>query len=516
MKTKIYILVLLFSLSSIAQNYYTIDGREYFKEKGKWFIKDLTTDEKYLLNELSISIKLKDHIPRSALIALNNAHNISIERENHLGIIDLKLPEGSIFYSIIGAYLVSGLFEFVEMNSYGKFESIETTPNDPLFFNQHHLYNYSTWPHINIPLAWDLENGSTSPIIVAVLDEGVWMNHQDLNYASSHYDFVDDDYDPTPFLNDDHGTGVSGVFAAKTNNNLLISSVSGGWGYNFGSKVMAIRVGTGSENQQTWSSRVDDGILFAADNGAKVINMSFRCSETNAIKIAIDYAYNSKGCLLVAAAGNKTSELYPYFPANYDKVIAVGGISKTWLNWGNKGIELVAPAQQIISTSNGDFATANFDATSFSAPQVSGVAALLFSRKPNLLPKDVRNVLNLAAVYEPQMENDPAKFGSGLLKADRSIQGILLGAGFIPDYPTNLSCEAIPNTNPVLKWPTVAPTLILIPTLSHYNIYRSIAPSKYNFSKVGEVQHNTNLKYHSWIDNSVTVPSVVNHIIFIE
>lgn len=369
---------------------------------------------------------------------------------------------------------------------------------------------------LNVPFAWDIENGSTDPVIVAVLDAGVWMSNQDLNYSYMHYDFYDEDNDPSPFLIENHGTGVAGVFAAKTDNNLLISSVAGGWGDDLGSQVMAVRVGTESENQQTWSSRVDDGILFAADNGAKVINMSFRCSETNAIKTAIDYAYNVKGCLLVAGGGNKTNESYPYFPANYNKVIAVGGISNTWLHWGNKGIEIVAPAQGILSTANGNYGTSSFDGTSFSAPQVSGVAALLFSRNSDLLQKDVRNVLNLAAVYEPQMENDPAKFGSGLLKADRSIQGILLGAGFIPDYPTNLICEAIPNTNPVLKWLTVAPTLRLITTISHYNIYRSIAPSKYNFSKVAKY---STMQIYNITRGSITLllfHPVVNHIIFIE
>ena len=478
------------------QNNIHINGRDYIKQNNKWFIKDLHSDELLPLNELSMTVKLKEKVPRQALEALNIANNATIIRENELGYIDLKLSLGTLFHKKLNAYLSSGLFESVEMNSFG---GVNATPNDPVFINQYHWFNINGWPHINAPSAWDTETGATNPVTVAVLDLGVDSLNIDLNLSSVKWDFYNNDPEPQPLANDHHGTAVAGVIGAKTNNGLMVSGISGGWGNNnLGSKIMVIRVGSG---ELIDGEKVDDAIIFAANNGAKVINMSFWIDETQAIKDAIEYAYNQKGCLLVAGAGNQINQPNLKFPAKHPKVHSVGGITKSWQYYNNRSTDLdvVAPNENIVTTANGTFGIGQFSGTSFSSPQVAGVGALLFSRKPNILHMDIRKVINQTAIYTPQMENDPTKFGNGLLQADRAVFALLQGNGIIPDYPAELT---LINQNPVtLRWKTVQPTLENI-SISHYNIYRSKSPNIYNFTKVGEVPHNGNLTFTSWVEPS--------------
>lgn len=500
MKNLLFIIVLLLSTTLFSQNLIHINGRDYIRENDQWFIKDLESDDKFLLNEISMTVKLKETAPRQALTALNNAHNITIVGENELGYIDLKMIPGSVFHQKLNAYLNSGLFESVEMNSYGYRAAI---PNDPLFGNQYHWFNTVGWPHINAPAAWDIENGSTNPVTVAVIDWGVWQTHADLNLSPIQWDFWDDDPDPSPDPpSDDHGTGVAGVFGAKTNNGDVVSGLAGGWGGNLGSKIMAIRIG---KEIYIRTDKVDDAIIFAVNNGAKIINMSFWVDETQAIKAAIDYAYNQKGCLMVAAAGNQINQTTISFPARHPKVHSVGGITKTWLYYNNRDIyyrlDVVAPNDNIISTSNGTYAWSQFSGTSFSSPMVAGVGALLFSKNPDLLHMDARKVINQTATYTQQMEYDPTKFGNGLLQAGSALWALNLGNCIIPDYPTELT--VINNLPHSLRWRTVIMTNCEEGDgTSHYNVYRSTLPNRYNFTKIAEVQHNDANYYTSWTDGA--------------
>ncbi|GEM_PF-4577416 len=236
--------------------------------------------------------------------------------------------------------------------------------------------------------------------------------------------------------------------------------------------------------------------------------MSFWVDETQAIKNAIEYAYNQKGCLLVAGAGNQINHPTLRFPASHPKVHSVGGITKQWLYYNNRGsdLDVVAPNVNIISTANGINGTYEFyGGTSFSSPQVAGVGALLFSKNTNLLHMDIRKVINQTAIYTPQMENDPTKFGNGLLQAYKALYAIFQANGIIPDYPAQLT---IINYNPfTLRWRTVQPTMESS-FVSHYNIYRSKAPNRYNFNKVGETAHNSENTFTVWNEQLPLSPGI--------
>ena len=483
------------------------------KDDGKWYVVDSKTDSKYLLDETSLSVKLKEGFSKQAFENYCKALGIEIERENMLGIIDLKLPETANIFGTYNQFKNSAMFEWIDINSYGEFLSYY--PNDPCFAYQYYIDDRQYNPHINVNIVWeylDSENIDQSNVIVAVIDQGVDYTNLDiddnmyLNASGYHgYDFVSQNNYPLPNQNDEHGTIVAGIISAETNNNVGVAGVSGGWFPNTeGAKIMALRVGYGTYVD---ASVVDDAIIYAANNGAKIINMSFRADELNAIKNAITYAYKKKGCLIVAASGNETKPGIA-FPANYPSVIAVAGIFKNGSNYGRYGsdLDLVAPAQDIYSLLNrtqGDAYRWGLagTGTSVAAPQVAGAGALLWSAFPDLTQIDVRKVLNQSATDKGASGFDQY-YGYGLLNSLQSFSEIV-DPGVMPPQPQNLTVSIVSN-RAQLNWSSVS-------GVSKYYIYRAASDvGRYGFEKVAEVNHPTT----TWTDNSYNAPTNPDPILF--
>lgn len=278
-----------------------INNQEFKKENGKWLMKDHKSQTYYVVDTKSITVKLKPNISDENLAALNRENKVKIVRTNKLGYIDLELPEKSNFYDVFDIYEKSGLFEIVEINSYGE---IFTDSNDPGYYYQNYLKEGGLYSN-NAAYVWEVQTGSSS-IIVAVLDLGVDRLHQDIwlwndGYA---YDFVDNNTDPQPPSSDEHGINVAGIISAMSNNSQGISGMAGGWGTSQGAQIMNLRIGYMVYPQQTnpygiiLSQSVDDAIIWAADHGARVINMSWGCDESGAINAAMQYALKDKGCWL--------------------------------------------------------------------------------------------------------------------------------------------------------------------------------------------------------------------------
>lgn len=235
-------------------------------------------------------------------------------------------------------------------------------PNDPDYARQWAL------PHIQAETAWG-EMDSLQPITVAVIDTGVCMSHEDLagRVLDNGYDFVDNDDDPEDVFG--HGCSVAGIIAANIDNGIGIA------GFAPNVSILPIRVlgpnGSGS------MADVAAGIVYAADNGADIINLSlgsFVGSQTE--KDAVDYAVG-KGVTVIASAGNSGGAL-PGYPARYDNVVAVGAIDPdgSRSSFSNKGGDIWAPGRDVhtIYLNNGYKA---LNGTSFSAPYVSAMAAVL-------------------------------------------------------------------------------------------------------------------------------------------
>lgn len=321
-------------------------------------------------------------------------------------------------------------------------------------------------------VAWEIETGSEETI-VAVLDAGFDFDHEDLvgqywfnngevggnetDDDSNGYeddvmgwDFVDVDPDPSPDLEEgvsdmvaSHGTVITGIIGATANNGLGIS------GINWDVRIMPLRVlnefGVGS------TADVRRAIIYAVENGADVINLSFTFSQTDErLRETIEWAYD-QGVILVAAIGNGNidTDIQPVYPACFDSEIGknvVIGVAASnqedqkadFSNFGTTCTDISAPGVDIFASVYHDpsklaFITAYaspWEGTSLAAPMVSGAAALLRSAFPSLTPDQVRNALKLSVdpVSESSLEARK-RLGAGRLNLSRSLEYAATFAG---------------------------------------------------------------------------------------
>jgi thermitase len=245
------------------------------------------------------------------------------------------------------------------------------------------------------PEAWDRTLGGVK---VAVLDTGVDQDHEDLaGKIAAQKKFTD-----SPTIDDlyGHGTHVAGIIAATANNQL---GIAGG--------CPACQLMNGKVLNDSGAgaySWIANGIIWAADNGAKVINLSLGGSSRSVtLEQAVNYAWN-KGVVVVAAAGNNGSSAKMY-PAAYVNAIAVAATNNrdqkaSFSNYGAKWVDVAAPGQDIFSTFpnhpykinrslNYDFASG----TSMAAPMTSAVAALIWSTPIGTTAASVRTRLESTA-----------------------------------------------------------------------------------------------------------------------
>lgn len=246
--------------------------------------------------------------------------------------------------------------------------------------------------------------GTGNGVKIAIIDTGVQRDHPDLkNNIIQGYDFVNDDNDATD--DNGHGTHVAGIISATLNQ-------SGTVGVSYNSQIMPVKV----LNNQGYGylSDVAKGIYFAADNGAKIINMSLGSSNDSVIlKNAITYAAN-KGVLLVAAAGNNSGGPCLY-PAAYSSVICVVAIdSKNQLaSFSNIGGELAAPGVSNYSTFLGG-SNRYLSGTSMASPHVAAAGAIIMDKCPTCPTAEVLNILRDTAIDLGDTGKD-ILFGYGLV-----------------------------------------------------------------------------------------------------
>ncbi|MHB0981351.1 MAG: S8 family serine peptidase [Thermoleophilia bacterium] len=220
-----------------------------------------------------------------------------------------------------------------------------------------------------------------------------------------------------------HGTHVSGIVGAKIDNGVGIAGVS------YGARIMTIKAG--SSNGSFRSSDIIEALNYAADNGAKVINMSFGGSTTSSLEqAAVNYAYG-KGAALFAAAGNHlpTEDATTFnFPASYAHVVSVGATTNLDTRAGfsnvNATVDVSAPGENIYSTMptyavglNSAGIAQDYDylsGTSMATPMVAGLAALVLSRNPEYTAEQVMQVIETKLVDDkgPIAGWDPS-FGTG-------------------------------------------------------------------------------------------------------
>lgn len=314
-------------------------------------------------------------------------------------------------------------------------------PNDPLYAKQWHMRQ------IGMPEAWKLANGNG--VIVAVLDTGVGYEDRakftqlpDLKGITwvKPYNFVSNNKN----ANDDHGHGshVTGTIAQVTNNGIGVTGVA------LNVKIMPLKVlaknGSGSVGG------IADAIRYAADNGAKVINMSLGSSfPSTPLKNAVKYAYD-KGVTVVCAAGNESRDKVGY-PAAYPGAIAVSATQADegitfYSNYG-EAIDIAAPGgntrdknggrnnpdggvlQNTIAigdpSKNDYFA---YMGTSMASPHAAGVAALVVGEGVTK-PAAVEQILQSTARKPTNQQYEKLKYGAGIIDAPAAVKAAKKKAG---------------------------------------------------------------------------------------
>jgi len=308
---------------------------------------------------------------------------------------------------------------YAEPNPVLRLASVE--PRDPLFVYQWGLHNVGQsigpleggYPRgkpgadVKAAEAWKIDCGGE--IAVAVIDTGVQLHHPDLWRKIGVWgpDYVELDDEPDDAHG--HGTLVAGVIGAETDNGLGTSGIS------WNARILPIRAF--NEDAQSDVFKVSEAIIWAADNGARVINMSFGGSDiehNSTLKSAVEYARMDKDIVLVGAAGNEGIDDVWYPSAYQDLVLSVAAtdyndvyqtLATTGGEWGSNfgpEVDLAAPGVLILSTWPIDQPLQNRPGwegyaygskTSLSTAFVSGAAALLRSHRPDLKAGQVEAVL---------------------------------------------------------------------------------------------------------------------------
>jgi subtilisin family serine protease len=322
----------------------------------------------------------------------------------------------------------------------------QLVPNDA-------LYRAFQWNlrRIGMEQAWDLRP-SASDVVVAVLDTGVDLNHPDLKsnlLLDQGYDFLDDL--PSPQDDESHGTAVAGIIGAVGNNREGVSGIA--WHV----KILPIKA-LNSQGRGPDSAMVK-AILYAADSGARIINISSTGTRySSALETAVQYA-EDKGALVVAAAGNTgNSDNAVNYPAAFDGVLAVAAIDSNdqlaSFSQRQPYVALAAPGVDVPSTAwagAGRGLYASQSGTSIAAPHVSGAAAILWSMRPDLASADIATALRSTA--DKVVSTDPG-YGSGILDVAQAVANVRLGVpSRSPDTvalePTRATTADVPPAPPL-------------------------------------------------------------------
>ena len=359
----------------IQQTIKNIDGKRYIVEPA----------DSYALIEDILLVKLNQNVGQIP-------EELNIVNSNKLGFHYVSVPEGIDIEEYADILKKDDRFDIVEFLGETKCCFV---PDDTYYNNQWYINR------INLNKAWDITTGNSN-IKVAVIDTGVDAGHSDLGYGNDSYSHVSTtlgyDYTgpcayQTPSFY--HGTYVAGVLGGKTNNNIGISGVSGG-NNSAGITIVPYCLGNSASFYSPYNA---NAILAAVEVGADIINMSLSMPQTSDVISAIEYAYYHD-INIVCATGNNEPLSGIVFPASNQYTIAVGATNQSdqrcsFSKYGT-GIDIVAPGESIYSTTLSNSYLSD-SGTSYSAPQVSGVIALMLSVNPNLTPSEIRTILRNTA-----------------------------------------------------------------------------------------------------------------------
>jgi thermitase len=396
-----------------------------------------------------ILVKFRADAEPAEIGRLHSIHGSSVDRVlNGIEVTRIKVPPGQE-KAIAAEYRRSGAVEFAELDAVMR---TQFTPNDTYYATPYATTkdgSIAQWAPqaISAPSAWDVTMGDPG-VVIAVVDTGVDTAHPDLQGkfvgGTALVGSIKDQHG--------HGTHVAGIAAANTNNGVGVAGICPRC------SIMPVRVL--DANGSGLLSDVADGIVYAADHGARVINLSLgSASVSQTMRSAVDYAF-AHNALPVSAMGNSAAA-DAVEPAYWFNALSVGAVDKTgakasFSNFGPK-TDVVAPGVAILSTmptysvSMTQTYKQNYDAlsgTSMATPVVSGVAGLVLSRNPALTAGQLKGVIQASAGDGKSFNTTT---GFGLVDAAKAVT---LAAG------TDTSAPSVSISSPALG-STVTKTMIL-------------------------------------------------------
>lgn len=312
-------------------------------------------------------------------------------------------------------------------------------PNDPLYENQWAL------PQINMETAWNITHGNPT-VVVAIVDSGVEVTHEDLMLASVYpngielngqpgiddddngyiddiygWDWVDDDNDPNDLYG--HGTHVAGALVAVTNNNLGVAGASPNL------RIVPLRIL--DQRGAGFISDLVSALDYARTQGANIVNLSLVLrSDSNSVYEAIKRLY-AEDVLVVAVTGNNGPRVY--WPGVYTETVAVAAVNAgdAHASFSNVGPEtdIAAPGDGVLSTYR-DNSYREWQGTSFAAPYVAAAAGLVWSLRPDLSRDEIVDILLQTAVdvnaaehpgFDPYLGHGRLDVGAALMRASEGV-----------------------------------------------------------------------------------------------
>jgi subtilisin family serine protease len=391
MKKRISILAILF----LFINSHVYAAGEFHKNQA-----DELFDEEKEFSQKELIIKFLPSISQEEKNQILASNHLKEQTNNKSGGFSLVTASGLNLKEIAKKLLERKEIQFVEPNYVIEASYV---PQEPSYRLQWHAKK------INMEKAWDVTKGSAD-VTVAVIDGGLQTDHPDLKEnLLTPYNAVTGGKTITA---DEHGTHVAGIIAASINK-IGITGIAPNV------KILPIDVFDGKEAN---AYDVADAIVYAADHGAKIINLSLSSIYySNVMEDAVQYAW-SKKAVIVAAAGNESSDI-PEYPAAFNSVLSVAATNKkdersSFSNYGST-IDLSAPGEAIYSTVGGS-KYGMMSGTSMAAPVVSGTAALILSKNPMLSPDEVGNILMKSTIDLGEKGRD-VQYGNGRIDAEKAL-----------------------------------------------------------------------------------------------